>query len=77
LLLAEVYPAGEAPIVAADGRSLARAIRVTGKAEPVFVENIAEMPGAIRKIALPGDVVVTMGAGSIGNVPAALLKDGR
>ena len=77
LLLAEVYPAGEAPIVAADGRSLARAIRVTGKAEPVFVENIAEMPGAIRKIARPGDVVVTMGAGSIGNVPAALLKDGR
>lgn len=77
LLLAEVYPAGEAPIVAADGRSLARAIRVAGKTEPVFVENIAEMPGAIRKIARAGDVVVTMGAGSIGNVPAALLKDGR
>jgi UDP-N-acetylmuramate--alanine ligase len=77
LLLAEVYPAGESPIVAADGRSLARAIRVAGKAEPVFVENIAEMPGAIRKIARAGDVVVTMGAGSVGNVPAALLKDGR
>lgn len=77
LLLAEVYPAGEAPIVAADGRALARAIRVAGKAEPVFVENIAEMPGAIRKVARAGDVVVTMGAGSIGNVPAALVKDGR
>jgi len=77
LLLAEVYPAGEAPIVAADGRSLARAIRVAGKAEPIFIENIAEMPDAIRKIARAGDVVVTMGAGSIGNVPAALLKDGR
>ena len=77
LLLAEVYPAGEAPIVAADGRSLARAIRVAGKAEPVFVENISEMPGAIRKIARAGDVVVTMGAGSIGNVPVALVKDGR
>ncbi len=77
LLLAEVYPAGEAPIVAADGRSLARAIRVVGKTEPVFVENIAAMPDAIRKIARAGDVVVTMGAGSIGSVPAMLAKDGK
>jgi UDP-N-acetylmuramate--alanine ligase len=72
LLLAEVYPAGEAPIVAADGRSLARAVRVAGKVEPVFVEEIAEMPDAIRRVAAEGDVVVTMGAGSIGNVPAQL-----
>ncbi len=72
LLLAEVYPAGEAPIVAADARSLARAVRVAGKVEPVFVEDVAEMPAAIRRIAEPGDVVVTMGAGSIGNVPAQL-----
>ena len=77
LLLAEVYPAGETPIVAADGRSLARAIRVAGKTEPVFVENIADMPDAIRKIARAGDVVVTMGAGSIGGVPAALAGRGR
>ena len=77
LLLAEVYPAGETPIVAADGRSLARAIRVAGKTEPVFVENIADMPDAIRKIARAGDVVVTMGAGSIGGVPAALVGRGR
>jgi UDP-N-acetylmuramate--alanine ligase len=77
LLLAEVYPAGEAPIVAADGRSLARAIRVAGKVEPVFVEKIADMPEAIRKLARPGDIVLTMGAGSIGSVPAALLKGGR
>jgi UDP-N-acetylmuramate--alanine ligase len=77
LLLAEVYPAGETPIVAADGRSLARAIRVAGKTEPVFVENIADMPDAIRKIARAGDVVVTMGAGSIGGVPAALSGRGR
>jgi len=76
LLLAEVYPAGEAPIVAADGRSLARAIRVAGKVEPVFVEKIADMPEAIRKLARPGDIVLTMGAGSIGSVPAALLKGG-
>jgi UDP-N-acetylmuramate--alanine ligase len=72
LLLAEVYPAGEPPIVAADGRSLARAVRVAGKVEPVFVEDIAEMPAAIRRVAAAGDVVVTMGAGSIGNVPAQL-----
>lgn len=72
LLLAEVYPAGEAPIVAADGRSLARALRVFGKVEPVFVEDIAEMPSAIRRVAEDGDVVLTMGAGSIGSVPAAL-----
>jgi UDP-N-acetylmuramate--alanine ligase len=77
LLLAEVYPAGEAPIVAADGRSLARAIRVAGKTEPVFVENIADMPAAIRKLVRPGDVVLTMGAGSIGSVPQALARDGR
>ena len=72
LLLADVYPAGELPIVAADGRSLARAVRVAGKVEPVFVEDIGEMPAAIRRVARDGDVVVTMGAGSIGNVPAQL-----
>ncbi len=77
LVLAEVYPAGETPIVAADGRSLARAIRVAGKTEPVFVERIADMPDAIRKIVRPGDVVLTMGAGSIGGVPAALARTGR
>ncbi|MGB5080455.1 MAG: UDP-N-acetylmuramate--L-alanine ligase [Burkholderiales bacterium] len=77
LLLADVYPAGEAPIVAADGRALVRAIRVAGKAEPVFVENIADMPEAIRKIVRAGDVVMTMGAGSIGGVPAVLAKAER
>ena len=77
LLLADVYPAGEPPIVAADGRSLARAIRVAGRTEPVFVENIADMPAAIRKVVRPGDVVLTMGAGSIGAVSPALARDGR
>ena len=72
LLLAEVYAAGEAPIVAADGRSLARALRVAGKVEPLFVEDIAELPAAIRRVAREGDVVLTMGAGSIGNIPAQL-----
>jgi len=74
LLLAEVYPAGEAPIVAADGRALARAVRVVGKVEPVFVEQIADMPQAILSAARPGDVVLTMGAGSIGGVPGQLSK---
>lgn len=72
LVLSEVYPAGEAPIVAADGRALARALRVQGKIEPVFVEKIGDMPQAIIDVARAGDVIVTMGAGSIGNVPARL-----
>ena len=69
VLLSEVYAAGEAPIVAADGRSLTRALRVAGKVEPVFVDAIDAMPQAIMDNALDGDVVVCMGAGSIGSVP--------
>ena len=72
LVLADVYPAGEAPLVAADGRALARAVRVAGRVEPVFVENIDEMAAAIRALARDGDVVLTMGAGSIGQVPGQL-----
>src|SRR5262249_5218830 len=72
LVLADVYPAGEPPLVAADGRALARAVRVAGHVEPVFVEHIADMREAIRAIARNGDVVVTMGAGSIGQVPGLL-----
>ncbi|TMH02072.1 MAG: UDP-N-acetylmuramate--L-alanine ligase [Betaproteobacteria bacterium] len=72
LVLAEVYPGGETPIVAADGRALARALRVAGKIEPVFVDELAELPSVIRAIARDGDVVLTMGAGSIGQVPALL-----
>ena len=70
VLLAEVYAAGEAPIVAADGRSLARALRVAGKVEPVFVDSIQDMPQAILDMALDGDIIMCMGAGSIGQVPA-------
>ena len=73
LLLTEVYPAGEVPIVAADGRSLARAVRVAGKVEPVFVADVVELPQAIADFVEAGDVVLTMGAGSVGQVPAALL----
>jgi len=74
LLLTEVYAAGETPIVAADGRALVRAVRVAGKVEPIFVEDVADVPAAIMKMAQPEDVVMTMGAGSIGTVPAALVK---
>jgi UDP-N-acetylmuramate--alanine ligase len=73
LVLADVYPAGETPIVAADGRALARAVRVAGRVEPVFVESIDEMPVAIRALVRDGDIVLTMGAGSIGHVPAQLI----
>ena len=68
LLLTEVYPAGESPIVAADGRALVRAVRVAGKVEPLFFETTAELPEAILDIARDGDVVIVMGAGSIGQV---------
>jgi len=72
LVLMDVYPAGEPPIVAADGRALARAVRVAGKVEPVFVEGPAELPDALRSLVHDGDVVVTMGAGSVGQVPGML-----
>ena len=68
LLLAEVYAAGETPIVAADGRSLARALRVAGRTEPVFIDDVAALPRAVREVARDGDVVLCMGAGSIGTV---------
>jgi UDP-N-acetylmuramate--alanine ligase len=74
LLLVEVYSAGEAPIVAADGRALARAVRVAGKIEPIFVEQIADVPPSILDVARNGDVVVTMGAGSIGTVPGIVAR---
>ena len=74
VLLAEVYAAGEAPIVAADGRSLARALRVAGKVDPVFVDEIGDMAQTIVEQAQSGDVVISMGAGSIGAVPAQVVE---
>jgi len=70
VLLTEVYSAGEQPIIAADGRALVRAVRVAGKVEPLFVETTAELPAAILDMAIAGDVVIVMGAGSIGQVAA-------
>ncbi len=74
VLLTEVYAAGESPIVAADGRALARALRVAGKVDPVFVDDITALPQAIADHVRAGDVVVSMGAGSIGHVPAQVLE---
>ena len=73
VLLSEVYAAGEAPIVAADGRALARALRVAGKVEPVFVDRIDDMPQAVIDNARDGDVVICMGAGTIGAVPGKIV----
>lgn len=74
LLLAEVYSAGETPIAAADGNALAQAIHAAGKVKPVFVDEIANMPQTILDIAQPGDVIVTLGAGSIGAVPGKVVE---
>jgi UDP-N-acetylmuramate--alanine ligase len=74
VLLADVYAAGEAPIVAADGRSLARALRVAGKVDPVFVDELGEMAATIVGQAKSGDVVIVMGAGPIGAVPAQVVE---
>ncbi|KIO49360.1 UDP-N-acetylmuramate--L-alanine ligase [Nitrosospira sp. NpAV] len=74
LLLTEVYPAGEAPIVAADSKSLARALRVLGKVEPIFFETVDELPAAIHSVARDNDVVLVMGAGSVGTVAPDLVK---
>ncbi|MEY4975106.1 MAG: UDP-N-acetylmuramate--L-alanine ligase [Pseudomonadota bacterium] len=75
-LLTEVYAAGEAPIVAADGRSLVRALRVAGRIEPVFVEDVNTLADTILHNARDGDVVLCMGAGSIGAVPARVVEQG-
>jgi UDP-N-acetylmuramate--alanine ligase len=72
VLLTDVYAAGEAPLVAADGRALTRAIRVAGKVEPLFVENVSDLPQAILDFVGAGDVVIVMGAGSISRVPAQI-----
>ena len=72
LVLTDVYPAGEAPIAGAGGGALVRALRAAGRVEPTFVEDVAAVPAAIRALARDGDVVLVMGAGSIGSVPAQL-----
>ncbi len=73
VVLTEVYAAGEAPIVAADGRALARAVRVAGKVEPIFVADVEALPDSLLDVVRDGDVVLLMGAGSIGQIPARVV----
>ena len=75
LVLTEIYAAGETPIVAADGNALARAIRAAGNVDPAFVDTVDEVPGALAALVRDGDVVITMGAGSIGAVPGRLAQE--
>ena len=72
LLVTEVYAAGEAPIVGADGRAICRAVRTRGLKEPVFVERVEDLAESLRGLLHDGDVVVTMGAGNIGAVAQEL-----
>ena len=74
LVLTEVYAAGEEPIVAADARALARAIRVRGKLEPIYCEDVNALPATLLNVLKDGDVVLNMGAGSINKVPQALVE---
>jgi UDP-N-acetylmuramate--alanine ligase len=77
VILTEVYAAGEAPLVAADGRALARAVRVAGRVEPLFVEHVPDLADAVRDQARDGDVILVMGAGSIGTLAARLVEVGH
>ncbi|MDR1529684.1 MAG: UDP-N-acetylmuramate--L-alanine ligase [Burkholderiales bacterium] len=74
LILTDVYAAGETPIVAADGRALTRAVRVAGVADPVFVENVVDIPAQLKSLLRDGDVVLTMGAGNIGALAPQLAE---
>ncbi len=72
LILTNVYSAGEMPLAGADGKSLARAVRVRGAVEPIFIEDLNELPAALAQILQADDVVLTLGAGSIGAVAPTL-----
>ncbi len=72
LILSEVYAAGEHPLAGADGRALSRAIRARGQIDPIFVEQITDLPEVLYGVLQPGDIVLTMGAGNIGQVAAEL-----
>jgi UDP-N-acetylmuramate--alanine ligase len=72
LVLLDVYAAGEAPIAGADGRAIARAVRVRGGVEPVFVESLDKLPATLQGLVADGDLLLTMGAGDIGAFAATL-----
>lgn len=77
VVLADVYPAGEAPLVGADGRALAHAVRLRGQNNLIFCPHIEDVPEAVHKMVRDGDVVLTIGAGSVGRVPAMLVKESK
>ncbi|VAW80687.1 UDP-N-acetylmuramate--L-alanine ligase [hydrothermal vent metagenome] len=72
LLITEVFAAGESPVAGADGRALCRAVRGRGRVDPVFIEEVEALPAVLKDLLQPGDVVLTLGAGSIGAVAARL-----
>ena len=76
LVLTEVYPAGEAPIVGADARALARSVRNRGRVDPVVVGGVAELPAALRDVLRDGDMLIVMGAGDIGALSQRLAREG-
>ncbi len=77
VVLADVYPASEAPLVGADGRALAHAVRLRGQNNLIFCPHIEDVPAAVHKMVRDGDVVLTIGAGSVGRVPAMLVKESK
>lgn len=77
VVLADVYPAGEAPLVGADGRALAHAVRLRGQNNLIFCPHIEDVPAAVHKMVRDGDVVLTIGAGSVGRIPAMLVKESK
>jgi UDP-N-acetylmuramate--alanine ligase len=72
LVITEVYAAGEEPLAGADGRALCRAVRGRGRVDPVFVEDLDDLPDVLSGMLQPGDLLLTLGAGSIGAIAAAL-----
>lgn len=74
LILLEVYSAGEDPIAGADSRHLSRTIRTRGLVDPIFVEGTEAVPAVVKDIVQPGDIVITQGAGNVGNLAVELAK---
>ena len=72
LVLLDVYPAGEEPIPGADSRSLTRSIRQRGQVEPIFAEQIEDVPALLRDIIRDGDVIITQGAGNVARLAQEL-----
>jgi UDP-N-acetylmuramate--alanine ligase len=72
LILLDIYSAGEAPIAGADGKALSRSIRVRGQVDPVFVQNREDLPAILAGIVEKDDVILTMGAGNVGQIAAEL-----